>query len=246
MTDRDHAITVAAPDALAAPSRLHPMVEAAIQAGATPDQLREFLALQREHEAHEAMRAYQRAMVALKAALPTVLARDTLVDFATAKGRTTYRHTSLAAAVDAVTPVLTEHGFSASWVPGTTDRGGVTVECRLTHCAGHTETASLVAPVDTSGSKSPAQGVASTITLLSRYTLLSLLGIATADHAEPSGPPAERVDANRTLRAVARLKKLGLSREAAEEHLGRDVSAWTGADLERLAAWVQGQTEKAE
>lgn len=246
MTDPKHSITTTSPAELSAPSRLHPMVEAAIQAGATPEQLREFLALQREHEEHEARKAYQRAMVALKAALPRVLERDTTVDFTNKAGiRTHYRHTSLAAAVDVVTPVLSEHGFAASWVPGS-DRGAVTVTCRLTHAAGHAEEATLSAPVDTSGNKSPAQGVASTITLLSRYTLLSLLGIATADHVEPTGQPSERVDAKRNLAAVAKLRKLGRTREEAEAFLGRSVSGWTGADLERLAEWVQPARQPGE
>jgi hypothetical protein len=47
----------------------------------------------------------------------------------------------------------------------------------------------MTAPIDTSGSKSPAQGVASTITLLQRYTALSLLGIATADMKDADGEP---------------------------------------------------------
>jgi hypothetical protein len=73
---------------------------------------------------------------------------------------------------------LRAHGFVLTWIPSTPAPGTVTVLCRLLHCDGHFDEATLSAPVDTSGNKSPAQGVASTVSLLSRYTALALLGIA--------------------------------------------------------------------
>lgn len=232
----DHAITTTAPAPVV---RVHPVVQAAIAAGASPAELREMLAIQREWEAGEALRAYTRARVALRRDLPAVLAKDTLVDYTGAKGRVRYTHTSLAAAMDAVTPALTRHGFALAWVPGRTERGEVEVTCRLTHTDGHSETCTLSAPVDTSGHKSTAQGVASTTTLLSRYTALALLGIATADMVEPTGEPsAGDVDPRRNLRAAARVVERGKTREAAEAHVGRPVAEWTTADLERLREWL--------
>ena len=119
----------------------------------------------------------------------------------------------------------------------------VTVTCRLTHADGHSEETTISAPPDNSGNKSPAQAVASTITLLQRYTLLSLLGIATADMADPSAqeerqPVPGRIDADRNLRAAAALKKYGKSREEAEQYLEKPVSEWTGEDLSALKEWV--------
>jgi len=98
-------------------------------------------------------------------------------------------------ALDSVTEPLTRHGFSLGWVPTTGDRGEVRVTCRLTHAEGHSEETTLVAPPDTSGLKNPAQAIASTITLLQRYTALSLLGIATADTTDPTpDEPPQRID----------------------------------------------------
>jgi hypothetical protein len=151
--------------------------------------------------------------------------------------------------MDAVTPILTEHGFSLTWKPGTT-AGQVAVTCRLAHQLGHHEEATVNAPVDTSGSKSPAQGVASTITLLSRYTALALLGIATADMEEPTpeAPKADpgRVDTERSLRAVGWLKQQGKTRDQAESFLGRKVPDWTAADLERLKSWAKPSAPMGE
>ncbi len=211
-----------------------------------PSTLRELLAVQKDWEANEARKAYAAALVALKRDLPTVIARDAKVDFNSAKGRTTYTHASLAGVMDAITPALTQHGFSLAWTPAT-GKDGVSVTCRLTHAAGHCDTATLSAPADTSGSKSPAQAIASTITLLQRYTALSLLGIATADmkEPEPEAPTPDTVDSARNLKAVGWLTKQGKARVDAEVFIGRPVADWTAADLDKLRAWAKPATDPA-
>ncbi len=204
-----------------------------------PETLRELLAVQKDWEANEARKAYAAALVALKRDLPTVIARDAKVDYQSSKGRTAYTHASLAGAMEAITGPLTQHGFSLAWKPST-GKDGVTVTCRLTHAAGHFEEGSLSSPADSSGSKSPAQAIASTITLLQRYTALSMLGIATADMDEPKGEAdhaPDHVDSARNLRAVGWLTSKGKSRVDAETFIGRTVANWTAADLEKLQRW---------
>ena len=219
-----------------------------LAASPDPGTLRELLAVQREWEAGEARKAFAAALVALKRDLPTVIARDALVDYQGSKGRTRYTHASLAGVMEAITEPLTRHGFSLAWKPAT-PAAGVSVTCRLTHAAGHFEEASLTAPADTSGSKSSAQAIASTITLLQRYTALSLLGIATADMKEPEGeqaqPAPDGVDSERNLRAVGWLVSKGKTRVDAEALVGRKVGDWTSADLDRLRAWAAPQVDPA-
>jgi len=213
---------------------MHPMVSVALGSRElTTETIRELMTLQREWDEKRAEKAFTRAMVALKAQLPSVLERDKTVDFTSQRGRTHYTHTSLAAAVEAVTPILTEHYFSATWTPDTT-KGEVRVTCSLTHVDGHTKSASISAPADNSGNKSPAQAVASTITLLQRYTLLSLLGIATRDHVDPE--PQQRaapvVDSKTNLKAAAWIVSQGYSQEdVAKVTDGREVREWTADDI---------------
>jgi len=216
--------------------RMHPVVRAAMAQSPTPETLRELLAVQREWEAGEARKAYTRALSELKRDLPTVIARDKEVKFANVR----YTHTSLAMVMDAITGPLTAHGFSLSWEPKTA-AGQVSVTCRLTHSEGHSEEATISSTPDKSGSKSEAQGVASTITLLQRYTALSLLGIATADMQEPqpTAPPASTIDTQRNLKAVGALKKYGKTKQDAEAFLGVRVEEWTTGDLGTLKAWLQ-------
>lgn len=248
MTESHEIIAVEAV-AIAAPvsRQVHPVVAAMMAGSPTPETLRELLKVQREWEADEARKAFTRAMVALKRDLPAVIARDATVDFTGAKGRTHYTHATLAGAMAAVSDVLASHGFSVGWIPSTDDRM-VRVTCRLTHAEGHCEEATLSSPPDTSGSKGQAQAVASTVTLLQRYTLLALLGIATADMHDPGPrePDPGSVDPKRNLEIAAIVRKRGLSVAAAEEHVGRRVKDWTGADLAKLRAWVTSQSAASE
>lgn len=247
MSDPNHAIATVI-ERPAPVERMHPLVELAMRGGQVdPAMLRELLAVQREYEAGEARKAFTAALIRLKAEMPAVIERDKTVDF-TAKStgmRTHYTHASLAAALEAVTPHLTAHGFALAWTPST-DKGQVSVTCRLTHSGGHSEETTITAPVDTSGSKSAAQGTASTITLLQRYTALSLLGIATADMTEPRPAEPQGVDTRANLRAVAGLQKFGKSKAEAEAHVGRPVAEWTAADLDTLRAWVRPERQPGD
>lgn len=241
MSDTHKAAIVTAPRETV--ERMHPLVQAAMAAGALADPatLRELLAVQREWEAGEARKSYSRALAALKRDLPTVIRKDSTVDYSSAKGRTFYKHASLAGVMDAITEPLTAHGFSLAWIPSTGERGAVRVTCRLTHQDGHHEECSLEAGADASGSKSAPQAIASTITLLSRYTALALLGIATADMPEDGAvvqdAPKDTIDVDRNLRAARWLADRKVTREAAEAHVGRPISAWTADDLVRLRAY---------
>jgi hypothetical protein len=217
-----------------------------LRANPSPDTLRELLAVQREYERDEARKAFAVAMVALKHDLPSVIEHDAVVDFTNNAGRQIrYTHPSLAAVLEAVTPALTQHGFSLAWEPSTPKPGEVEVTCRLTHQGGHVREATLRAPPDKSGAKSDPQAIASTITLLERYTVCAVLGIASRAMKEPEGAeeptPAvvtDTVNSARNLRVVGRLKEHGRTREQAEEFLGRKVPDWTAEDIDRLKAWV--------
>lgn len=207
----------------------------------SPETLRELLKVQQEWEANEARKEYAAAMVNLKADLPSVLAHDKHVKFNT----TEYTHTSLGAAVGAVLPHLINYGFAHSWHPSTVNPNEIAVACRLTHRNGHYQEVELRAPPDPKGGKNGPQAVASTVTMLERYTLLALLGIATADMEEPTGaeddaPNMGKVDTERNLAAVGKLKKKGRTVEEAIAFLGgRTVEHWTVADLKKLEAWVK-------
>jgi hypothetical protein len=216
------------------------MLQATMAAGGPPDlaMAREMMQLQREWQADVARKAYTTSLIALKSVLPTVIRRDKTVSF----GGTSYTHTSLACVMDAITEPLHRHGFSLAWAPAT-NTGGVSVTCRITHVDGHFEECTLSGPPDTKGSKSPVQGVMSTITMLERYTALAILGIATADmkEPEPEYDPNEPANSERIMKAVTWLISVGKTKEQAAEFLKRPMDRWTDGDLDNLKIWAKPQ-----
>lgn len=242
MTDNHStAITAAQREQLVAREEMNPLVKAMLDMGDRLDAaaMREMLALQREWEAGEAKREYTAALVGLHKALPRTIGHDKKVSFDEGKS-VAYTHASLAKVFKEVVPILNEHGFTHSFQTNV-DRG-VVVTCRLTHMGGHSEESSLEAPPDKSGSKSTAQGVVSTVTLLKRHCLLAMLGIATEDMEEPTGepegPPADAVNPKRTMAALSWLKRQGIAKADAEAELGKKAEAWTNGDLEDLKTWA--------
>lgn len=243
MTDSHKTEIVHAPAAGMAPAdrAIHPLIAQLADGRIDPATIGKMMDLQERHEANEARKAYQRALNALKAVLPKVIAKDGKVDYTPqGKDRVFYRHATLAGVMDAVTEHLTAHGFSVSWVPARLANGHVQVTCRLTHCEGHSESCALDATVDGSGGKNSIQAVGSTVSYLERYTILSLLGLATGDMPTGEERQAEgpKVDPARNLAAVGELRKRGVDLDAVIAKVGRPVDQWTTADLDVVRAML--------
>ena len=225
--------------------QIHPLIDRALASGLDPETLDKMLTVQLKWEAAQAEKAYTSSMVALKSALPSVIHRDKPVDF----GNTPYRHASLAQVVSAVTPHLTDFGFSHGSKATNAEHGAIRVTCTITHAEGHSEETSLDVPPDTSGSKNAVQAMMSSVTLVKRHLLLGMLGIATADMTEDHGPaegaaPTNRIDRQRNIKAVVAMKAAGLSREDAEGHVEKKVSEWTTVELDELRAWYDAHLAK--
>lgn len=156
------------------------MMIAAMSKGMDLDKLEKFMALQERWEANEAKKSYTLAMADFKKNPPKI-DKDRRVKFETAKGTTEYSHASLANVTEKINAALGEHGLSAAWVTLQDENGAITVTCTITHQMGHSESTSLTAAPDLSGSKNAIQAVGSTISYLERYTILALTGLATAD-----------------------------------------------------------------
>ena len=165
----------------AAPADTSPnaVVLAAMEKGYDPALIEKMMDLQERHEANEAKKAYVEAMNAFKANPPEIH-KDKKVSYKAGQGKTEYSHATLAKVADKISKGLSEHGFSHGWTTQQ-NNGDVTVTCIITHKLGHSESTSLTAPTDTSGSKNPIQAIGSTVSYLERYTILALTGLATHD-----------------------------------------------------------------
>jgi hypothetical protein len=156
------------------------MLQVAVSQGADLQKLEQLMALQQRWEANEARKAFDAATAAFKANPPAIV-KNKLVDFATSKGRTTYRHATHDEVTNKITAALAPHGLSHRWDVEQADNGAIRVTCILTHAAGHSERVSMHASRDDSGNKNSIQQLGSAVTYLQRYTLLAVTGLTTAD-----------------------------------------------------------------
>src|SRR5262249_34954312 len=147
------------------PPALTPMqlIQVATEKGADVATLERLMDLQLRWEANEARKAYIGAKAAFYTDAPEIFKTK-----AVKAGQATYKHATLDKIVEIAGPVLAKHGLTHSWLPSSKE-GKITVACTLTHVLGHSETVSLEAPADTSGSKNAVQAIGSTVTYLERY-----------------------------------------------------------------------------
>jgi hypothetical protein len=166
------------------------MINAAVQRGASVEQITQLIALKERIEADEARKAFVIAMTAFKQNPPTIVKNKMASVTAREGGRSyNYGYADLAAVCGAVDEALAKVGIGHCW---TTQQGNgaVTVTCTLTHALGHRESTSLSSGVDQSGGKNPIQAIGSAVKYLERYTLLAITGLAVQDGEDDDGAGA--------------------------------------------------------
>ena len=166
------------------------MLQIAIEKGADLEVMQRLMDLQDRWEANEARKAFVAAKAAFKAE-PIKIAKNKRVRYSTGKGDTEYDHATLDHVANAVGPNLAKHSLTYSWKTEQGDGGVIRVTCILTHVLGHSEQVTLSGSPDQSGGKNNIQAVGSTVTYLQRYTLLSILGMATTEQ-DDDGQAASR------------------------------------------------------
>lgn len=165
------------------------------------DKLERMLAMKERIDAQNARIEFARALADARALIPPIM-KDATVDFTSAKGRTHYKHETLAGIAKVIDPILSQHGLSYRF---RTDQGngGVRVTCIIAHASGHCEETSLACAPDGSGSKNPFQAVGSAVTYLQRYTLKAALGLSAEvdDDAQGAAPRPDQGRQQRQQRA---------------------------------------------
>lgn len=151
------------------------LMELAIQQGSGVDQLEKLMALQERWNKQQAEKQFYEAFNRFQENKPEVK-KNKKVEF---KGKLQYEFADLAHIQRIVDPILSSNGLSYSWKQKSGENGSITIECILKHVAGHTESNSLTAHPDKSGSKNDIQAIGSGVSYLKRYTLLNALGLST-------------------------------------------------------------------
>lgn len=147
--------------------------------GGNLDNLEKMIELQERHEANQARKAFHKAMAEFKSNPPEIV-KNQLVKYKKKDGSVTeYKHARLGDIASAIGSSLGKYGLHATWKTEQEDK--IKVTCFITHELGHSESTSLSADPDPSGSKNPIQAIASTVSYLERYTLLAITGLAAND-----------------------------------------------------------------
>lgn len=234
------------------------LLQAAIERGMDIDKLEKLFDLNERWEAKLARGAYIQAMARFKSECPSVLAKDSLVNYPSSKGAVTYRHASLGGILAVVTPHLSANGLSASWSLAQ-DAGYIEVSCWITHIGGHRESATMRGPRDDSGGKNALQQIGSAQSYLERYTFLAVAGLGTGDidddaQGSAAKPPASKPKADPPAQHkpeavdAARRKQRAADEAALSPRQKAGVSAGKPDDVLRKEAsefFVPTQTQDA-
>lgn len=145
--------------------------------------LEKIIDLQERILRHQAKVAFDEAFTRLAGDLPVIAERAK-----TNNGR----YAPLEDIIEAVRPILTQHGFALSHRTEWLDKGTVKVIGILTHQMGHEKTSEFLSGADSSGNKNAIQGLGSAVTYGRRYTTNDLLCIVTR-HEDDDGRKAGRV-----------------------------------------------------
>jgi hypothetical protein len=141
------------------------------------EKLERLMDLQDRANKRNAEAAFNAALAAMQADLPTVRERGGI------KNRDGNIQSKYALWEDinaAILPLLKEHGFSLTFRQEQKENG-ICVTGVLSHREGHSERTSITLPADQSGGKNAVQAVGSSVSYGKRYTAGMLLNLTSAD-----------------------------------------------------------------
>ncbi len=202
------------------------LLAVAVQRGASLEELRELMALEREWRRDNAERSYNVAFSAFKAEAVRIVKNRGVSD-GPLRGK---KYAELYAVINAVTPALSKHGLSASWSITKDEKDWIEVMCSLRHTEGHSESVKMGGPPDAGGAKNAIMARASTVSYLERYTLKAILGLSEQDDDTDGGRGLDELLAHWTEqadRAMTTAELDAVSKQGAEAFTkAKDVAGY--------------------
>lgn len=173
------------------PAVLDRMMEA-LTSGVDLARVEKMMDLYERYDAIEARKAFNDSIAECRS-IAMVLYKTKYVDI---PNGAKFFHAELGPICEIIIPNLSKFGLRHQWIPDQNRPDKlIGVTCRISHAQGHFEDTTLAGGPDVGGNKSAIHAVASTVTLLERYTLLAAMGLA-ARHQDTNGRvPTEQPDA---------------------------------------------------
>lgn len=157
------------------------MVQLAVEKDLDIEKLERLIALRNQEADRQAAKDFGEALAAFQAECPPITKNKTGKVATDTGTKFEYMYAELPMIAKTIAPFLHKRGFSYSWNTPRMEAGNLTVECKLRHANGHSETSTCTLPVATRAGMSEQQKVASARKFGERLTLIQVLGITTAD-----------------------------------------------------------------
>ena len=153
------------------------LIDRAIENNIDIEKFEKLISLAQMLEREKAKRDFYESFSKFQSSIPTIF-KNSEVNMG--YGKPKYNYATLSDIITNIQKPLGEAKLSFRWeISNNNDI--ITVTCILSHSGGYELQTSIQATKDATPGKSNVQAIASTITYLKRYTLVSLLGIGTAD-----------------------------------------------------------------
>lgn len=158
------------------------LLRLAVERGTPVEHLEKLVDLHERMEARQARRDFAEALAAFQRECPPI-AHSKRVEFVTAKGgKVKYSYAELDEIAKVINPILTKHGLSYHWTDTDIDEKGMLVTtCVLSHVGGHSQSSRFKLPTQNESTASPQQKIGAAETYAKRRSLLSVLGLTTAE-----------------------------------------------------------------
>lgn len=153
------------------------LIDRAIENNIDIEKFEKLISLAQMLEREKAKRDFYESLSNFQGECPTVMKKS---EVNMGYGKPHYNYASLGDIITEIQKPLQRCGLSYHWRVNNDD-SFIEVTCILAHKSGYELQTSISAAKDATPGKSNVQAIASTITYLKRYTLISLLGIGTAD-----------------------------------------------------------------
>lgn len=169
------------------------------------DKMERLFLLQERMDAQRAKAAYLSALAEMQPELPVIdkrgeISRKAKDDSGVKQTAKPTKFAKWEDVVEAITPIISKHGFSLSFRIEQDAR--VKVTAVLGHRDGHSEETSMSLGIDDSGAKNNMQGWGSSVSYGKRYTAFALLNIVARGEDDDGKAAGEKPVSDNTLTAL--------------------------------------------
>lgn len=167
----------AVPDSGGEPTILG-LMQAAVAHGKDAETIERLAALLERHQAKEAEKAYNAAMVRFQNACPVIVKTKRVLN---RDNTHRYNFAPLEVVARTMRPHLDAHGFSYQFTQTGYEAGAVTIQIEVRHVAGHRETHSITLPIDAGPGMNKTQASVSAVSYGKRQALVMAFGVTVGD-----------------------------------------------------------------